>query len=205
MLWPKKDSFPPMVLKIQLCLGWEGLLGLPIWSLSINNDYGYKNVTYSKKWTCTYSILFNSSNVDKFVWCWIPNGCIKVREKNKKVVVLCSHPQQNVNSGTFTYCLTSPYSHLYNTNTSLLLTVCLVPEKPKSYIPYLCSTDTSVKQTLGSVPLVSVLKRFDCIVVVQQQLRNVQKSMMHVQSCCFANPKLHCLFAILVAVAVVIA
>ena len=32
----------------------------------------------------------------------------------------------------------------------------------KSYIPYLYNTDTSVKQTLGSVPLVSVLKRFDC-------------------------------------------
>ena len=33
----------------------------------------------------------------------------------------------------------------------------------KSYIPYLYNTDTSVKQTLGSVPLVSVLKRFDCV------------------------------------------
>ena len=32
-----------------------------------------------------------------------------------------------------------------------------------SYIPYLYNTDTSVKRTLGSVPLVSVLKRFDCI------------------------------------------
>ena len=35
----------------------------------------------------------------------------------------------------------------------------------KSYIPYLYNTDTSVKWTLGSVPLVSVLKRFDCICV----------------------------------------
>ena len=65
--------------------------------------------------------------------------------------------------------------------------------------------DTSVKQTLGSVPLVSVLKRFDCIVVVQQQIRNVEKSMMHVQSCCFADPKALCLFAVLVAVTVVVA
>ena len=32
----------------------------------------------------------------------------------------------------------------------------------KSYIPYLYDTDTSVKQTLGSVPLVSILKRSDC-------------------------------------------
>ena len=34
----------------------------------------------------------------------------------------------------------------------------------KSYIPYLYNMDTSVKRTLGSVPLVSVLKRFDCTV-----------------------------------------
>ena len=33
----------------------------------------------------------------------------------------------------------------------------------KSYIPYLYNTDTSVKRTLGSVPLFSVLKRLDCI------------------------------------------
>ena len=33
----------------------------------------------------------------------------------------------------------------------------------KSYISYLYNMDTSVKWTLGSVPLVSVLKRFDCM------------------------------------------
>ena len=32
----------------------------------------------------------------------------------------------------------------------------------KSYIHYLYNTDTSVKRTLGSVPLVSVLKKSDC-------------------------------------------
>ena len=32
----------------------------------------------------------------------------------------------------------------------------------KSYILYLYNTDTFVKRTLGSVPLVSVLKRFNC-------------------------------------------
>ena len=36
----------------------------------------------------------------------------------------------------------------------------------KSYIPYLYNTDTSVKRTLSSVPLVSVLRRFDCIMRV---------------------------------------
>ena len=34
----------------------------------------------------------------------------------------------------------------------------------KSYIPYPYNMDTSVKWTLGSVPLVSVLKRCDCTV-----------------------------------------
>ena len=49
---------------------------------------------------------------------------------------------------------------LYNTDTSLLRTVRLVPEMPKSYFPYLYNMDTSV----GSVGLLSVLKRFDCII-----------------------------------------
>ena len=35
-------------------------------------------------------------------------------------------------------------------------------ERQKSYILYLYNTDTSVKRTLGFVPLVSLLKRFDC-------------------------------------------
>ena len=61
------------------------------------------------------------------------------------------------------YSLTSPYRHLYNTDTSLFRTVRLVPEMPKSYIPNLFNTNTSVNRTLGSVPLVPVLKRFDCI------------------------------------------
>ena len=34
---------------------------------------------------------------------------------------------------------------------------------PKSYIPNLYNTNTSVNRTLASVPLVSVLKRFDRI------------------------------------------
>ena len=42
------------------------------------------------------------------------------------------------------------------------------------------------------------------VVVVQRRLRNVQKSVMRVPSCCFAN-QTHCFFAVLVAVAVVVA
>ena len=37
---------------------------------------------------------FNSSNVGKFLWSWILKDCIKVQERKKKTVVLCSRPQQ---------------------------------------------------------------------------------------------------------------
>ena len=40
------------------------------------------------------------------------------------------------------------------------------------------------------------------VVVVQRRLRNVQKSVMHVQNCCFANLKF---LAVLIAVAFVVA
>ena len=45
------------------------------------------------------------------------------------------------------------------------------------------------------------------VVVVQRRLRNVQKSVMHVQSCCFAylNQLFFVFFAVPVAVAVVVA
>ena len=43
------------------------------------------------------------------------------------------------------------------------------------------------------------------VVVVQRRQRNVQKSLMHVQSYCFAYLILFCLFAVLVAIAIVVA
>ena len=43
------------------------------------------------------------------------------------------------------------------------------------------------------------------VVVVQRRLKNVQKSVMHVQSCCFANLNLLLFFPVLVAVSVVVA
>ena len=63
------------------------------------------------------------------------------------------------------YSLTSPYGHLYNMDTSLIYYGQFVwsQKSQKSCIPYLYNTDTSVKRTLGSAPLVSVLKRFDFI------------------------------------------
>ena len=50
-------------------------------------------------------------------------------------------------------------------DTSILRAVCLVPEVPKIIhsLQYLYNMDTSARWTLGSVSLVSVLKRFDCI------------------------------------------
>ena len=59
------------------------------------------------------------------------------------------------------YSLTSPYGHLYSMDTSYRQFVWSQKEQ-KSCIPYLYYTNTSVKWTLGSVPLVSVLKRVDC-------------------------------------------
>ena len=41
------------------------------------------------------------------------------------------------------------------------------------------------------------------VLVVQRRQRNIQKSVMHVQSCCFAN-QTHCFFAVLVDVVVVV-
>ena len=49
-----------------------------------------------------YSISFNSSNVGNFFWIWILKNCIKVQEKKRKVVVVCSRPRQNVKLGIFT-------------------------------------------------------------------------------------------------------
>ena len=51
----------------------------------------------------------------------------------------------------------------------------------------------------------SNVRRFH-VAVVQQRQRNVQKSVLHVQSCCFANLNLtYCFFVVLVAVPVVVA
>ena len=69
---------------------------------SLRNDDGDENVSYWKvnlrclKLNRAYSISFISSNVGKFFWNWILKDCIKVQEKKKKVVVLCSRPRRNM-------------------------------------------------------------------------------------------------------------
>ena len=57
----------------------------------------YENVTFKVNSRCfklyrSYSISFNSSILGKLFWSLIPKDCIKVQEKKKKVVVLCSRP-----------------------------------------------------------------------------------------------------------------
>ena len=49
-----------------------------------------------------YSISFNSSNVGNFSSSRILKDFIEDQEKEKKVVVLCSRPPQNVKLGIFT-------------------------------------------------------------------------------------------------------
>ena len=49
-----------------------------------------KNVFAQVQTSLRPFISFNSSNVGEFVWSWILKDCIKVQEKQKRVVVLCS-------------------------------------------------------------------------------------------------------------------
>ena len=49
------------------------------------------------------SFSFNSSNIGKMFWSLILNDYIKVQEKKKEVVVLCSRTRQSVKLGTFTF------------------------------------------------------------------------------------------------------
>ena len=70
-----------------------------------NNDTATATKRSLKKWVNAASNfialipsrLLNSSNIGKCFWSWILKGCMKVQEKKKKVVVLCSCPRQNVN------------------------------------------------------------------------------------------------------------
>ena len=48
-----------------------------------------------------YSTLFNSTKFGEFFWRLILKDCIKVQEKEKKIVVLCSRPTQSVKLGHF--------------------------------------------------------------------------------------------------------
>ena len=57
----------------------------------------------------------------------------------------------------------------------------------KLYIPYLYNTDTSVQRTLGSVILVSVLKKFDC---TNLYVTSVDTTQYGLRSLKFTGPRL---------------
>ena len=106
-------------------------------NLSNNNIDGYENVTskvnsrYFKLY-CTYSNSFNSSNVGKCFSSWILKDCIKVQEKKKKVVLLCSSPRQNVKIRHFHISHNAPYlplKILHNLCFSFLLGITAVPRE----------------------------------------------------------------------------
>ena len=71
-----------------------------------------------------YSISFYSSNVGELFWSWILKDCIKVQEKKRKVVFLCSGPRQNLKLGTFVQL-------------QWTCKVVVLPIKPISFLPFL--------------------------------------------------------------------
>ena len=94
------------------CIPLKQLLG----SLSNDGGDGYENVTEkansrSFKRYRAYYISFNLSNVNFFSL--ILKDCVKVQEKKKKVVVVCSRPPQNVKLGTFMLKLCNDGKEMY--------------------------------------------------------------------------------------------
>ena len=84
------------------------------WVLQIKVFEGSKTLIHVRtSWnqlTLKLQTLSRLFHLDYFAKCWqmflelhcILKDCIKVQEKKKKVVVLCSRPRQHVNLGTFT-------------------------------------------------------------------------------------------------------
>ena len=70
-------------------------------SLSNNDGDGQENVSF-KVCSCwfklyrAYSISLYSSDVGESFWSCVLKDCIRVQEKKKRVVVLCSHLQFHV-------------------------------------------------------------------------------------------------------------
>ena len=84
-------------------------------ALILDSDIKFKNICsqemtkllgnvnqYVSKGTASNFIALNSSNVGNFLWILILKDSIKVQEKKKKVVVLCSLHPQNMKLGIFT-------------------------------------------------------------------------------------------------------
>ena len=122
----------------RLMQGREGSFQVMIWWIDLKLIWKKQNI-------CCYITVFKTPKVDLFISFGV-SGLIKL-------VTL--------------YCHTTVSSLLMDTSitwTPVYYGQFVWSQKcQKSYIPDLYNTDTSVKQTLGSVPLVSVLKRFDCV------------------------------------------
>ena len=102
---------------LQLCLGFKRRISKKRYAIIVldKNDYVYDYVLKNShkcrvfksnndgdghqnlKVNRAYSILFNSSTFGKCFWSWIMKDCIKVQEKKKRVVVLCSRPPKTWN------------------------------------------------------------------------------------------------------------
>ena len=121
-----------------------------------------------------------------FFFSWRLKDCIKVQEKNKKVVVLCSRPTQNVKLGIFIGCVASVsiWSGFgAKKDREPLPTLLLAPFFDFSgglWLSFLvpCSY-TARKRLLRKLAFLRGNR--------QWRQRNVQKSVLHVQSSCFAN------------------
>ena len=89
------------------CLGADDGVKPTLKNLSNNDGDDYENVTQNGNLSVfkhyrAYSISFNSSNVGNFFWSWILKDYMEVREKKKKIVVLCSRLTENVKLGIST-------------------------------------------------------------------------------------------------------
>ena len=127
-----------------------------------------------------YSISFNSSNVGEFFWRRILKVCLKVWEKEKKVVVLCSCLTQNVKSAAFTF----PIMQF------------VFPTKFCLRIVFSFSRDDHWSQEkLKTILMQNFVGKTNCIMgtwkseirhfhvlVVQWWQRNVPKTVLHLQS-----------------------
>ena len=70
----------------------------------LKQQWRWRLTKHRLKWIFTASkfIVLIPSCLIRQIWSLILKDCIKVQEKKRKVVVLCSSPRKNVKWGTFT-------------------------------------------------------------------------------------------------------
>ena len=109
--------------------------------------------TSLKKWSraapnfyLVYFISFNSSNVGNFFCSWILKDCIKVQEKKRKVVVLCSRPRQNEKIGTFTLqsCNDGQEMYRFKRKCNARAELLFCKSKPTAFLPFSLPSPSSL-------------------------------------------------------------